>query len=216
MQYDVLIIGAGAAGLAAAAELARAHVSALVLDARERIGGRIWSHHEPGLPVPVELGAEFIHGYAEATFALLAKAAAAAVDTSGAHWSLREGTLEPADALFTEIRTAMQATQVLEQQDLTFEAFLERHLRGKLSRNACAYARMLAQGFDAADTRRASARAIVEEWTAARPWTRHPPPVGIRPNFLMSTWTSSPGRVISMRRIGARVTRSRWSRRLRP
>ena len=167
MQYDVLIIGAGAAGLTAAAELARAHVSALVLDARERIGGRIWSHHEPGLPVPVELGAEFIHGYAEATFALLAKAAAAAVDTGGAHWSLREGALEPADALFTEIRTAMQATQVLEQQDLTFEAFLERHLQGKLSRIACAYARMLAQGFDAADTSRASARAIVEEWTGS-------------------------------------------------
>jgi monoamine oxidase len=165
MKHDVLIIGAGAAGLTAAAELARAHVSALVLDARERIGGHIWSHHEPGLPVPVELGAEFIHGYAEATFALLAKAATAAVDTGGAHWSLREGTLAPADELFTEIRTAMQETQVLEKQDLAFDAFLKRHLQGKLSRDACAYARMLAQGFDAADTRRASARAIVAEWT---------------------------------------------------
>jgi monoamine oxidase len=165
MQYDVLIIGAGAAGLTAAAELARAHVSALVVDARERIGGRIWSHQEPGLPVPVELGAEFIHGYAAATFALLAKAAAVAVDTGGAHWSRRAGTLAPADALFTEIRTAMQATQVLEQQDLTFDAFLEGHLQGKLSRDACAYARLLAQGFDAADTRRASAHAIVAEWT---------------------------------------------------
>ena len=60
MPYDVLIIGAGAAGLTAAAELARAHVSALVVDARERIGGRIWSHQEPGLPVPVEFGAEFM------------------------------------------------------------------------------------------------------------------------------------------------------------
>ena len=165
MQYDVLIIGAGAAGLTAAAELARAHVSALVVDARERIGGRIWSHQEPGLPVPVELGAEFIHGDAAATFALLAKAAAAAVDTGGAHWWRRAGTLAPADALFTEIRTAMQATQVLAQQDLTFETFLEGYLQGQLSRDTCAYARLLAQGFDAADTRRASARAIVEEWT---------------------------------------------------
>jgi monoamine oxidase len=165
MKHDVLIIGAGAAGLTAAVELARAHVSALVLDARERIGGRIWSHHEPGLPVPVELGAEFIHGRAAVTFELLAKAAVAAVDTGGEHWSLREGTLAPADALFTEIRNAMQTTRVLEQQDLAFDAFLERHLQGKLSRDACAYARMLVQGFDAADTRRASARAIVEEWT---------------------------------------------------
>ena len=49
--------------------------------------------------------------------------------------------------------------------------------------------------------------------SAARPLTRQPPPLGIRPSFLMSTWTSSPGRLISIRRIGARVTRSRWSRR---
>ena len=100
MSYDVLIIGAGAAGLTAAAELARAHVSALVVDARTRIGGRVWSLQEPGLPVPVELGAEFIHGYAAATFALLAKAAAAAVDTGEAHWWRRAGTLAPADDFF--------------------------------------------------------------------------------------------------------------------
>src|SRR5438128_2012676 len=106
MPYDVLIIGAGAAGLTAAAELARAHVSALVVDARERIGGRIWSHQEPGLPVPVEFGAEFIHGYAAATFALLAKATAAAVDTGDTHWWRRAGTLAPVDALLAEIRTA--------------------------------------------------------------------------------------------------------------
>jgi monoamine oxidase len=165
MHYDVLIIGAGAAGLTAAVELARAHVSALVVDARARIGGRIWSHQEPDLPVPVELGAEFIHGYAAATFALLAKAAAAAVDTGEAHWWRRAGTLAPADALFTEIRAAMQATQGLAQHDLPFEAFLEGPLQGQLSRDACAYARLLAQGFDAADTRRASARALVAEWT---------------------------------------------------
>jgi len=39
-----------------AAELARAHVSALVGDARARIGGRIWSIRSRALPVPVELG----------------------------------------------------------------------------------------------------------------------------------------------------------------
>ena len=46
-----------------------------------------------------------------------------------------------------------------------FDAFLARHMASTLSADACAYARMLAQGFDAADTRRASARALVAEWT---------------------------------------------------
>jgi monoamine oxidase len=58
----VLIIGAGAAGLAAAGVLERAGVRAVILEARERIGGRIHTIHPSSCAVPVELGAEFIHG----------------------------------------------------------------------------------------------------------------------------------------------------------
>lgn len=163
-EFDALILGAGAAGLAAAAEIARAGRSALVLEARERVGGRIWSHHEPALPVPVELGAEFIHGRADAAFSLLQKAGAAAVDVARPRWTLRDGKLESAERPFSEIRAAIRATKVLEKKDLSFEFFLERHLRPALSDAACKFARMLVQGYDAADPRRASARAIAEEW----------------------------------------------------
>ncbi len=163
-RTDVIIIGAGAAGLVAAAELARAGRRALLVDARDRVGGRIWSHVEPGLAVPVELGAEFIHGRAESTFALLDHAGGAAVDTDGEHWTLREGKLVPSQDLFAEIRVAMKRTRALAKNDMAFDAFVARHLQ-ELSGDARAYALMLAQGFDAADTKRASARAIVEEWT---------------------------------------------------
>ena len=162
---DALIIGAGAAGLAASDELARSGRSALLIEARERVGGRIWSHDEPGLPVPVELGAEFIHGNAQPTFSLLEKAASAAVDAGGEHWTLRNGRLGPSDELFSGIQDAMQRTRTLLRKDMPFDAYLARYLRKELSAEACAYARMLAQGFDAADTQRASARALVEEWT---------------------------------------------------
>ncbi len=57
--YDIVIIGAGLAGLAAGQRLRQAGVAPLVLEARERLGGRIWTDHTHG---PVELGAEFIHG----------------------------------------------------------------------------------------------------------------------------------------------------------
>jgi len=62
--FDVLVIGAGAAGLAAAGVLTRAGCSVLILEARSRIGGRVWTRRMPGVEAPIELGAEFIHGAA--------------------------------------------------------------------------------------------------------------------------------------------------------
>ncbi len=56
-----LIIGAGAAGIAAAHELKLAGESGIVLEARDRIGGRVYTDRTFA-DVPVELGAEFIHG----------------------------------------------------------------------------------------------------------------------------------------------------------
>jgi monoamine oxidase len=164
-SYDIIVIGAGAAGLVAAAEFARAGRRALVLEARDRIGGRIWSHAEPGVPVPIELGAEFIHGQAQATFNLLDRAGSAAVDSGGEHWSLREGRLVRSRDLFRQVRVAIQRSDALAKTDLPFDRFLDVHLGSELTDEARAYARMLAQGFDAADTRYASARAIVQEWT---------------------------------------------------
>ena len=163
--YDVAIVGAGAAGLAAAAELGRVGRHAILIDARERVGGRIYSHREPGLPVPIELGAEFIHGEAEAIFKVLERHGGAAINAGGEHWSIREGELAPSQDLFSSIQRAMRRTHALQQKDMSFDEFLEAHLSRALSSDACTYARMLAQGFDAADTKRASARAIVEEWT---------------------------------------------------
>jgi monoamine oxidase len=60
-MVDVIVIGAGAAGIAAARTLKDAGKNVLVLEARDRIGGRTWTD-ETFAAFPVELGAEFIHG----------------------------------------------------------------------------------------------------------------------------------------------------------
>jgi monoamine oxidase len=81
-QFDVAVIGAGAAGLAPAAGLLDTGRSGVVLEVRERVGG-VWSRREAGFPAAIELGAEFIHGHATTTRALLEKAGATGVDASG-------------------------------------------------------------------------------------------------------------------------------------
>ena len=57
----VLVIGAGIAGLSAAWHLREAGIAATVLEARNRIGGRVWTSRDFA-DIPVEFGAELIHG----------------------------------------------------------------------------------------------------------------------------------------------------------
>jgi len=166
VQADVLIVGAGAAGLAAAAELARAGRSVLIVEARDRIGGRCNTRRLPGIAVPVELGAEFIHGRPQATYALMEKAGVAAVDSTRTQLLASDGRLQPVN-MFTHAQTV--ARRKLKGRDVSFRAFLARQRLPGLTRTL---ATMMVQGFDAADPRLASAREILDEWTgvsAAQP-----------------------------------------------
>lgn len=164
-EIDVAVIGAGAAGLRAAVALAEAGLSVRILEARDRIGGRILTHTDAALPVPVELGPEFIHGRAPATQALLRLAGTMAIDTAGTRWTVREGSSVPRRDVFADVRRLMQPVQTLTEPDLSVEDFLARQAADPSLEAACAYARMMVEGFDAADPRLASVRAIANEWS---------------------------------------------------
>ena len=162
---DVIVIGAGAAGLIAAGELVEAGQRVTLLEARDRIGGRIWTRRETGVAVPIELGAEFIHGHAPITEGLLTAAGATVIEAAGSHFALGHGGLRPRGGFFPQIRAAMKKkSDALARHDVSFDAFLDQ-LAGVLSPEQRDYARLMAEGFDAADTARASARSLVEEWT---------------------------------------------------
>src|SRR5438552_1346780 len=64
-MQSAIVIGAGVAGLAAAKKLSSSGVHVTILEARDRIGGRIHTVRDPRFPVPIELGAELSHGKAK-------------------------------------------------------------------------------------------------------------------------------------------------------
>jgi monoamine oxidase len=163
-RADILVLGAGAAGLAAAAELARAGRSVLVIEARDRIGGRVWTRRRRDVAVPLELGAEFVHGRGAETTALARRVAAPLIDVPWAHWiaSSNGAGLRPMKEAFSRIERAMKPALSL-RHDVPFADYLAR--RRRAFGGAARFARLLVEGFDAAEPQRASTRVLAEEWT---------------------------------------------------
>ncbi|MEP6391153.1 MAG: NAD(P)/FAD-dependent oxidoreductase [Halioglobus sp.] len=72
-DYDVVIVGAGIAGLTAARLLGERgpDLKLLILDARDRVGGRIFTLGGDDAPTGVDVGAQFIHGSKADTWELI-------------------------------------------------------------------------------------------------------------------------------------------------
>jgi monoamine oxidase len=163
VDADAIVIGAGAAGLAAARSLGQRSLRVILLEARDRVGGRVWSAPSTPAAVPVELGAEFIHGPAVETRALLREAGIDAIDTRGDAWTWREGE-EPR----REDRDWLASASILERArtlaaDESVDQFLRRFDGDETMRETVALARAFVEGFDAADPAVASAQAIADE-----------------------------------------------------
>ena len=94
-DLDAIVVGAGAAGLAAARDLSDAGRKVVVLEARPRLGGRILTIHDREWPLPVELGAEFLHGEAEAAREIADRAGLPVVEVSDEHVWAERGRLVP-------------------------------------------------------------------------------------------------------------------------
>lgn len=164
---DVLIIGAGVAGLAAAQTLKEAGRPVRVLEARDRIGGRVLSLTDPTFPLPLDLGAEFIHGQAAADSPFLRAAGTRPLEQTGEHYLRRGGETVPSEDFFSRAGTLLGALESLpEDRDLSFAELLEHPANALADAETKKLARTLVEGFDAADPATASSRALALEWGA--------------------------------------------------
>jgi monoamine oxidase len=163
---DVLVIGAGAAGLAAAREISGAGLRVVVLDARDRIGGRIRTVRPAGWPSPLELGAEFIHGRPAETWKLVRSASLSPIRLPDRHRQ-GSGPRIPAGDFWERIAKILAPVR-LSTPDLAFSEFLRR--RGGLSRGERRLMLDFVEGFHAADPREISVHSIaMQERKAEEP-----------------------------------------------
>jgi flavin-dependent amine oxidoreductase len=94
-MVDVLVVGAGAAGLTAARDLGTAGLKVYVIEARDRIGGRIYTLHDSSVEVPIELGADFIHGQPSEIWEIVQRAGLRTSEVMGENWCVESGHLAP-------------------------------------------------------------------------------------------------------------------------
>jgi monoamine oxidase len=161
-QADVIVIGGGVAGLAAAGELARTGLSAIVLEARDRLGGRVFTTRPPGWDTPVELGAEFVHEGNEAFWRVTRGHGVLASRIQLRRWRLDGAELEPLEDIAGRIAAVTRRIDARRMRGWTFADYLRFKARTIADADRDLAADFV-EGFEAAPLDRMSAAALAGE-----------------------------------------------------
>jgi monoamine oxidase len=164
MTNRIIIIGAGAAGLNAARMLSEKKYDVTILEARDRVGGRIHTINDQGFCVATETGAEFIHGEMPCTMALMKEAKVSYHSGRGKTWNIENGEVSTEEPFNDHWDVLLERLKEL-KEDMTFAEFLNQHLseaKYQLLRDEVV---PFVQGYDAADINKVSAKALYEEWS---------------------------------------------------
>ncbi len=160
-KSDVIIVGAGAAGLMAAYTLVKAEKTVTILEARNRIGGRIHTLENTLFSGLVELGAEFVHGNLPVTLNLLKEAGIGNSNVNFEMWQYHNGKFEQSDAFVEGWDTFLKTVNSL-QQDMPLKDFLQENFAG--NSKMCTQIENYVAGYDTADILDASTFALRNEW----------------------------------------------------
>jgi monoamine oxidase len=163
----VIVIGAGVAGLAAACQLCRAGLSVQVVEARDRIGGRVFTHFESGFDFPIELGAEFIHGKPPEIWEPLHKSKSEIAEVQGDAWCVENDRLSPC-GFWDDVDEILQKMDD-SKPDESFADFLERccrSLKTEAKKRAKERAVGYVSGFNAADPALVGVHWLIKEMRA--------------------------------------------------
>jgi monoamine oxidase len=158
-----VIVGAGAAGLMTARELARAGKKVTILEARDRCGGRIYPLPAQEFGYPAEGGAEFVHGAAPVTRALMREGGLSLLPIEGTRWGGRSGVFSLSESGLAHATLLHRALREL-KTDLPVAEFLKTHFTDRKYAELRDAIKRMVEGYDAADPDHASTFALRDEW----------------------------------------------------
>ena len=157
---EVVVIGAGVAGLACAQALCDAGLRVTILEARSRVGGRIWTVHPSLTNAPVELGAEFIHGLPREVWQIVERARLETHELTGNRWRLEQGRLAPMSGSWDLIDSIFRRIDE-SAPDQSFHDFLEQAC-GDLPQHTRTEAAAYVEGFHACNASGISTHALAQ------------------------------------------------------
>jgi monoamine oxidase len=159
---DVIVIGGGVSGLAAALELSKRRCRVVLLEARPRLGGRIDTQRPPAWPAPVEMGAEFIHVGNPDLWHLMKRAGAMPRRLPDRHWLARGGSLRKIPDLDKSLGSVTRHITHAKAANLSFAEYFARY-PARVRPDAWMLARGFVEGFEAAPLDQISARSLAGE-----------------------------------------------------
>ncbi|HKD78625.1 MAG TPA: NAD(P)/FAD-dependent oxidoreductase [Candidatus Angelobacter sp.] len=154
---DVLVIGGGVAGLTAARQLANAGLRVTLLEARDRLGGRVWT--DQTAEYPVELGAEFVHGRPEEILGLAAEAGLPIVPVAGDFRRKIKGGWANAWPLMGQVEKLFEKMPA-DEPDQSFQHYVDRAGPAEEVREQ---ALRYVEGFHAADPSLISVHSLIRD-----------------------------------------------------
>ena len=159
ISADVIVLGAGMAGLAASTRLTNAGLRVAMVEARDRIGGRVLTVRANS-GAPIELGAEFIHGKPHEITDLLPRAHLKAQAITGEIWRVEGGRWMRSDRMLSREENLMEHIRP-GHRDFSFAEYLRRR-GGAIPAGLRSWLTAYIEGFHAADIEKISMRALVE------------------------------------------------------
>ena len=160
---SIIIVGGGVAGLKAAIQLLEQGYAVTILEANDRLGGRVHTIHDSSFEHPVERGFEFVHGNLPQTIQLLQAAGIEYKPVEGRMMRVVNGEWKTQDDFTIGWKELMERMNEI-REDMTVNEFLEKNFSDNKYEELRKSVIRFAQGFDLADPSKASVLALREEW----------------------------------------------------